>query len=314
MKVASAINSAPRFLSLPGVAVKRVAHFLYTLYLFNKTDISTTVLPMLTFGYALAGPRSVAAFFRGFLWMELHLIAFEASPAFFLSFYSVLTSTQIKNQTVGLEEDRISKPFRPIVSGRISLEAAHRLHITLVILSLIMSAVYGGLAPSIIHLIAISSYNQGGLARFWALKSPVGALGYTCLCWGVTLMFEDGHPLSPTARLAFLLQFTIFSTTGHTQDFRDRAGDAAIGRKTLAIVLPQTLARWSLLCMLFSWSTALVYIWQPPAYVVLFYYALAARTAYHLTTDESHAGDEASYFWYNLWFSGCQLLPVFVRI
>ncbi|KAL1758623.1 UbiA prenyltransferase family-domain-containing protein [Schizophyllum commune] len=299
MKTVSAVASAPAILSLPGVAAKSLMQFMYTLYLFNKTDIATTVLPMLTFGYALAGPRSVAAFFRGFLWMELHLIAFEASRAAFF---------------LGLEEDRISKPFRPIVSGRISLEAAHRLHVTLVILSLIMSAIYGGLTPSIIHLIAISSYNQGGLARFWALKSPVGALGYTCLCWGVTLMFEDGHALSPTARLAFLLQFSIFSTTGHTQDFRDRAGDAAIGRKTLAIVLSQPLARWSLLCMLFSWSTALVYIWQPPAYVVPFYYALAARTAYHLTTDGSHAGDEASYFWYNLWFSACQLLPVFVRI
>ncbi|KAI5886114.1 uncharacterized protein SCHCODRAFT_02518687 [Schizophyllum commune H4-8] len=297
MAVASSLPSISKTIRLPLLAGERAAHFIYTLYLFNKTDISTTVLPMLTFGYALAGPRSVAAFFRGFLWMELHLIAFE-----------------IKNQTVGLEEDRISKPFRPIVSGRISLEAAHRLHVTLVVLSLIMSAIYGGLTPSIIHLIAISSYNQGGLARFWALKSPVGALGYTCLCWGVTLMFEDGHALSPTAQLAFLLQFSIFSTTGHTQDFRDRAGDAAIGRKTLAIVLPQTLARWSLLCLLFSWSTALVYIWQPPAYVTLVYYALAARTAYHLTTDESHEGDEASYFWYNLWFSGCQLLPVFVRI
>ncbi|KAL1702258.1 UbiA prenyltransferase family [Schizophyllum commune] len=301
MTVASSLPSTSSILSLPGLAIRRVADFVYTLYLFNKTDISTTVLPMLTFGYALAGPRSGAAFLRGFLWMELHLIAFEAI-------------TLILPKTVGLEEDRISKPFRPIVSGRISLEAAHRLHVTLVILSLIMSAIYGGLTPSIIHLIAISSYNQGGLARFWALKSPVGALGYTCLCWGVTLMFEDGNPLSPTAQLAFLLQFSIFSTTGHTQDFRDRAGDAAIGRKTLAIVLPQTLARWSLLCMLFSWSTALVYIWQPPAYVVPFYYALAARTAYHLTTDESHEGDEASYFWYNLWFSGCQLLPVFARI
>ncbi|KAL1737671.1 hypothetical protein HDZ31DRAFT_51951, partial [Schizophyllum fasciatum] len=193
MSLASTAASAP---NLVASVAKRLADGFYTLYLFNKTDISTTVLPMLTFGYALAGPCSIPAFFRGFLWLELHLIAFE-----------------IKNQTVGLEEDRISKPFRPIVSGRISMQTAHRLHVTLVILSLVMSAVYGGLTPSLTHLAAISAYNQGGLARFWTLKSPVGALGYMCLCWGVTLMFEDGQPLSPTAQLAFLLQFLIFSTT-----------------------------------------------------------------------------------------------------
>ncbi|KAL1678288.1 UbiA prenyltransferase family-domain-containing protein [Schizophyllum commune] len=250
----------------------------YTLHLFNKTDITTTVLPIMGIGLALAQPTNPFAILRGFIWLQLHLVAFEI---------------------VGLEEDRISKPFRPIVAGRISLDGANRLYNAFVVLSLVMSAWYGGITASLIHLASMTVYNQGGLASNWFLKSAIGALGTSCYCWGVTLMMNDGKPLSDTARLAITLCFFNFLTTGHAQDFRDRAGDAAIGRKTLAVILPQTSGRWLLLTLIFFWSVGLAQLWHVPAGVVLVNLSLAGACGIRLVIDYSEASDKAAYWWYN---------------
>ena len=59
-----------------------------------------------------------------------------------------------------------------------------------VVLSLVMSAWYGGITASLIHLASMTVYNQGGLASNWFLKSAIGALGTSCYCWGVTLMMS----------------------------------------------------------------------------------------------------------------------------
>ncbi|KAL1756676.1 UbiA prenyltransferase family-domain-containing protein [Schizophyllum commune] len=255
----------------------------YTLHLFNKTDITTTVLPIVLYGQmgiglALAQPTNPFAILRGFVWLQLHLVAFEI---------------------VGLEEDRIAKPFRPIVAGRISLDGANRLYNAFVVLSLVMSAWYGGITASLIHLASMTVYNQGGLASNWFLKSAIGALGTSCYCWGVTLMMNDGKPLSDTARLAITLCFLNFLTTGHAQDFRDRAGDAAIGRKTLAVILPQTSGRWLLLTLIFFWSIGLAQLWHVPAGVVLVNLSLAGACGIRLVIDYSEASDKAAYWWYN---------------
>ncbi|KAL1691870.1 UbiA prenyltransferase family-domain-containing protein [Schizophyllum commune] len=278
----------------------------YTLHLFNKTDITTTVLPIkvlyrqMGIGLALAQPTNLFAIFRGLIWLQLHLIAFE-----------------IQNQIVGLEEDRISKPFRPIVAGRISMDGANRLYNAFVVLSLVMSAWYGGITASLIHLASMTVYNQGGLASNWFLKSAIGALGTSCYCWGVALMMsavlaavrsdmkanhgsvDDGKPPSDTARLAITLCFFNFLTTGHAQDFRDRAGDAAIGRRTLAVILPQTSGRWLLLTLIFFWSIGLAQLWHVPAGVVLVNLSLAGACGIRMVIDYSEASDKSAYWWYN---------------
>jgi 1,4-dihydroxy-2-naphthoate octaprenyltransferase len=89
---------------------------------------------------------------------------------------------------------------------------------------------------------------------------------------------------------------------GHAQDFRDREGDAAIGRKTLAIILPQTFARWSLMALIFTWTVGLVYFWGPPAVVSIVFFGLAAYTTVNFVRDYSQEADRVSYWWYNVRF------------
>ncbi|KAI4521563.1 hypothetical protein K525DRAFT_200969 [Schizophyllum commune Loenen D] len=203
----------------------------------------------------LVGPTDPLAFLEGFVWVELHLMAFET-----------------KNQIVGLDEDKLSKPDRPIPSGRISPESTQILYVCLVLASLLMSARHGLLVPSAIYLTAIVAYNECSLARNWFFKS------------------------------------------GQAQDFRDREGDAAIGRKTLALLLPQAVGRWSLGALLVAWTGVLVWFWMPPATFSCALLALAITTTSVFVSDYSHESDRRGYWWYNMWLISCHALPIFHRL
>jgi len=75
---------------------KNLLSSIYTLYLFTKSDTPLVVFPMvrqihdvsehyldclqLTVAMVLAGPTDMMSFILAFLWLELHLLAFDASP------------------------------------------------------------------------------------------------------------------------------------------------------------------------------------------------------------------------------------------
>ncbi|THV00191.1 hypothetical protein K435DRAFT_934975 [Dendrothele bispora CBS 962.96] len=277
--------------------VSRIRNWCYIAYLFNERDIISTLCPVLATGTVLVGIPHAARFLDAFIWLELHLIAFE-----------------IKNQIVGLEEDRISKPYRPIASGRISVGVAQKIYITLILVSLADSARFGLIQCSLFHLFSIIAYNELELAKYAALKSFIGALGYVAYCWGVTIIFNNGQGLSDASKLAIILSGAIFTTTGHAQDFRDRDGDAAIGRQTLAIILPQSFARWSLLGLVYAWTGFLLYIWSPPMIFCCLFIILAGITTVKFVIDYSQEADKNSYWWYNVWLIGAHMLPLFKRL
>ncbi|KAL1730369.1 UbiA prenyltransferase family [Schizophyllum commune] len=269
---------------------------LYTLYLFSESNIIGVLLPSLAMAYALVGVSDVGAFFEGFIWLELHLLAFE-----------------IMNQVTGIEEDKLEKPHRPIPSGRISPASARALYACVVAAALLMSARHGITWVTVVFVVAITVYNEGGLARFWYFKSGLASLGYACFISGPAVCFSQDRPLPPQAITSLTQLGLIFFTTGHAQDFRDREGDALIGRRTLALILPQSFARWTLSASILAWATALCYYWAPPTLFCVVVYALAGATAVSFLTDHSQEADQRSYDLYNLWLVSCNVLPLFVR-
>ncbi|KAJ7184627.1 UbiA prenyltransferase family [Mycena filopes] len=261
----------------------------------EKCALQVTV--KLAVSMVLAGPTDITAFILGFIWLELHLLTFE-----------------IKNQIVGLEEDRLAKPNRPIVSGRISSGAAQILYLVVGMIAVMYSVYYDLVLCTAIYMVAIYCYNEGNMARNWFLKSFLGSLGYVCYCWGTTVIFDHGEALSQTSIIAIAVSGLVHTTTGHAQDFRDRFGDASIGRKTLPILLPQSFARWSLMALVAGWTAGLVYLWSPPIVVVLVFSTLCLVSTTKFVLDHSVEADRNSYFWYNLWLITAHLLPIFKRI
>ncbi|KAL1660540.1 UbiA prenyltransferase family-domain-containing protein [Schizophyllum commune] len=264
--------------SLPTFSTE-AAGFLYTLFLFMKSDVTTTIVPAVALGVSLVGIPTASAFLEGLLWLALHLLAFDI---------------------IGLDEDRLSKPHRPIAAGRISLQAAQILHLLFSCSSLLLSARYGLLPHSAIYLACAAAYNDGNLARFWASKSAMIGIGLGICCWGTVVCFNQGRPLAPVAIHALVIVALLLATTVHAQDFRDVAGDAAIGRTTLPMVLPPSFARSSLAVLLVSWSTTLVHFWELPAGVAGLLYALAGTTALLFIRGGTEKADQDACWWYNV--------------
>ncbi|CAK5275438.1 unnamed protein product [Mycena citricolor] len=291
-----------------------VFEFIKTVSLFSQSDMVPILGPSvraarsisiridslptkLAVALVLAGPTDLGAFIRGFVWLELHLLTFE-----------------IKNQITGLEEDRLSKPNRPIVAGRISVGAAQDLYWVIALVSTVFSAQFGLLPCTVLYLAAIFCYNELAMSRNWFCKSFLGSIGYVCYCWGTTVMFDHGAPLSTLSTTAIVLSGLLHTTTGHAQDFRDRDGDAAIGRVTLPMILSPRVGRWSLALLLAAWTAALIWLWAPPALVTLYLGLLGLKAAAGFIQDHSVEADRVSYWWYNIWLITAHLLPAFAHV
>lgn len=96
---------------------------------------------------------------------------------------------------MGVEEDKLCKPYRPFPSGRISLENGQYLYLGVIALALTLSVYHDLLIVSLVYLLAIWLYNEAGWSSHPIPKSPLGAFGYMCYCYGTT--FIIGKPLKP---------------------------------------------------------------------------------------------------------------------
>ncbi|KAF7332342.1 Integral membrane protein [Mycena kentingensis (nom. inval.)] len=266
---------------------------LKTVALFSKSDVIPILGPSLAVAMVLGGPTEVCSFVMGFLWLELHLLTFEV---------------------IGLEEDRLSKPYRPIACGRISVASAERLYILVGVCALAWSAYHDLLVCSAVYMLAIYAYNECAFSRHWFFKSFLGAVGYVCYCWGTTSIFDHGNALSTTSIIAIAASGLMHVTTGHAQDFRDISGDAAIGRTTLPMLLPSSFARWSLALLLALWTLAHTFVWSPPVGITVLFAGLAAaatvRFVLSVPEHEREKADGAAYWWYNMWLITAHMLPL----
>ncbi|KAF9031535.1 hypothetical protein BDZ89DRAFT_621368 [Hymenopellis radicata] len=265
-----------------------------TVLLFSKSDLVPVITPSLGMCCVLAMPTDLWAFIQGIVWFELHILSFE-----------------VQNQITGFEEDRLSKPTRPIVSGRISLADAQNLYYVVLGLAFTYSLYHGTVHFTIPYFIAIVVYNEGGLSKNWFMKSFLGAIGYATYISGTTVVFDHNRPLSRISAVAVFFSAAIHTTTGHAQDFRDRAGDAAIGRFTLAHVEPQWVGRGSLTALVLAWTAVLVYYWEPPLPVSVILSLLGVFSMWKYCRYHSEEADRDAYWWYSVWLLTAHASPVF---
>lgn len=87
---------------------------------------------------------------------------------------------------IGIEEDRLCKPYRPFASGRIPLEHGQSLYLFVVSLAAAVSLYNGLILVSLAYMLAITHYNEGGWVKGPIAKNAFGAFGFMCYCWGTT--------------------------------------------------------------------------------------------------------------------------------
>ncbi|KAG6326674.1 hypothetical protein ID866_12415 [Astraeus odoratus] len=146
---------------------------LYTIFLFTRADIRTVMIPTTLFAIAAAPLSSPLQLFDTFFWIWLHTLQFN-------------TANQIKSP----EEDKINKPFRPIPSGRITVEAATILRWALVPICLAYSALYSAELTwvSLTMSLFVAWYHEHDGDQEWLSKNVLTAVIYGCVDLGGTLV------------------------------------------------------------------------------------------------------------------------------
>ena len=109
----------------------------------------------------------------------------------------------------------------------------------------------------------------------------------------------DPHTLDTTAVIAICCSAGIFATTIHSQDFKDRDGDKAIGRHTIPIVAP-AIARYTVVIPLLLWSAFLSNLWQLDVVASCGFLVVALFVGVRFVMFTTIAADQVSFYWYNV--------------
>jgi hypothetical protein len=153
----------------------------------------------------------------------------------------------------------------------------------------------------------------------------------------ITAILSSGLIFTTTVRADVSLLWvpldSLFFLQGHAQDFRDRSGDTAVGRRTIPLILPQGIARGSLLLLILAWTYGLVLLWHPPMFAGCIFTFLGVTSAAKFVTNYSEEEDRKSFNWYSvrgilclssprinfdglaqLWLICAHVLPIFERM
>ncbi|CAL1711928.1 unnamed protein product [Somion occarium] len=289
---------------LPGNIFDRFFHSFtkhtYTLYLFTKSDIRTTLIPITCFALAAAPDLQLGHILHSVCWIWIHLLQFDVS-----------------NQTLSEEEDKQNKSDRPLPAGRMTLRNALIFRWILVPVCWLYSLCYSvETFYASVALVALTYiYDEmGAHSGHWIVRNVVNACGFASFEMGATLVAtRDRTYLDGVAILAICCSAGIFATTIHTQDFKDVVGDAAVGRRTLPITQPE-FARFTVPVVLTLWSIGLGFTWELGWYTSFTFLALAIVTSWRFFFLRSIRQDQITfYYWYNIWLSAAHALPGYYR-
>ncbi|GAB3953518.1 UbiA family prenyltransferase [Streptomyces sparsus] len=164
------------------------------------------------------------------------LLTLSASTAYLLCYCYIHS---LANQVHGAREDALNKPFRPIPSGMTTVERTRRRFVVVAILYLLLGWSLGLLPWTLLWLAVVVAYNFAGWDRYWWIKNeypPTGYLVQSVAAWQI------GGTLTAHAWTWIILGVCYWQLV-FIQDLRDVAGDRAMARATLPVLIGDTAVR-----------------------------------------------------------------------
>lgn len=179
-------------------ALRRLPYFLYTLYLFTKSDIKTVVIPVVSCLVPYAAARSLASLSQSSLAIASAPIASPSrlTHTVFWIWLHVLHS-DLSNQSMDPEEDAKNKSDRPIPAKRISVAHTRILRWAIVPVCLYLSALYSMQVVYASAALAVLTILYNELAahrRHWFIRNAMNAFGLASYEVGATLIAGMSAP------------------------------------------------------------------------------------------------------------------------
>ncbi|KAJ7086864.1 UbiA prenyltransferase family [Mycena belliarum] len=265
-------------------------------YSFTSTDHLTTMVPALLYAIISTPKFSAGRMLQAILWVWFHIL-----------------QTCTANQMLGVLEDTINKPHRPIPAGRISVGHTKILRYSLVPVCLGLSWLLGVARFGMVFAVGIWVYNELGLsgASFYT-RNVLNSVGIVALETGAAEIVAGGaESVGPSRVHLYPVTALLIATTIHVQDFRDVAGDRKQGRTTLPIAMPES-SRTITLGLMICWSAGLTFLWGrslsfPTAMLFLGLGVYVGGRIYFLRTEPA---DQVSFKLYMVWLAFAQILPL----
>lgn len=217
---------------------------LYICWSFTWGDLTATVLPATTFAIAAWASTDLPT-------SSLPFILLKCIVYFWLYIYTF----NLSNQLIGIEEDRVNKPHRPLVVGLITPRGAWwRLAFTTTVF-LTLGTVLGVFFWTALWVIAWTFHNHlGGARTAWGKNGAMvaGTVAQLAAAWGI---------VTPLTAIAWTWILTIAVPLGllvSLQDLRDVAGDMEVGRRTAVVVFGERNCR-IFFCVSFAIYPIIVY-------------------------------------------------------
>ncbi|PYH65783.1 UbiA family prenyltransferase [Aspergillus vadensis CBS 113365] len=311
---------------IPSISLRKwFTYQCHTIFLFIYSDFKTIVLPSTVFGvvnslattsYGLGDETSITLpllFRRSFsalLWVSLVFIPFS-----------------INNQRTpsAIAEDAVNKPWRPMPQRRISPAQALVLMGFFIFLAQVHIQLRGGIGrrQSLILLALDLWYNTlSGADKNPIVRNAINALGYTCFLSGALevslerplslfqqsphIHAEESHRLD---QWLFIIACIVFSTV-HLQDLYDQKGDFIRGRRTLPLVIGDTLARWIVAVPMLFWGVACPLFWHLTSEIFALSMSLACIVACRVLAMRTEEEDRTTFLFWNCWISIIYMMPL----
>ncbi|KAG1723716.1 UbiA prenyltransferase family-domain-containing protein [Suillus paluster] len=283
--------------SFAAAALHSALRHFETAWLFTRSDFKTIILPVMTFATVVSPRHNPLALSCSLCWLWLHL--FQAN---------------VSNQACSIHEDKVNKPWRPVPSGRISVEESRALRWGLMVFCSGLSSLFSlnVLITSAMSTVVMMVYDDFRLSHHPCFKNLCNAGYYVTFELGPSLILSGESSLDRTSIQALSCSTLVILLTIHAQDFADVNGDRRSGRRTLPIVAPEG-SRIYMLCVLPLLSFALASFWSLGPLCSAFFISVGSGVGlrYFLFRDEIR--DQANYRLYNIWLMGVHFLPVHVR-
>ncbi|KAJ5716007.1 uncharacterized protein N7483_013188 [Penicillium malachiteum] len=262
----------------------------FLLWHFTESDFATFVLPNTACGLfsALVAPLLTTHNDH----IPLESIVLYALPRVLLFNWANVFVFDLANQRLpeSQEEDRLNKPWRPLVAKGITADDTRQLMLLAIPTTLGISYSLGTGHECAWLLILTWLYNDlkggDGLAR-----DGIIAIGYF-LYLSSSLKIAIGAPqygLSENGYFWMAIQAAIIFTTMQVQDLKDQVGDQSRGRQTLPIVLGDTVSRWSITGFVLFWSIACASFWGLQTWVFSVPVVMGLWVAFHVLKKSNDA-------------------------
>lgn len=288
-----------------------ILDFAQTLWLFTASDFATFVIPDTAFGIfaALSGPLSTSNDSP-----ELTQILTKIPSVILWNWLNVLVFN-LSNQRhpESVLEDSINKPWRPIPSGRITIEQTQRLLFFGIPLVLGIAYLLGAWEETALLIVMTWMYNDlGGGDESIISRNVLLAMAFCQHNKASLRVATDGaFDVGPRAWTWLAMTSGIIATTMQIQDMKDQDGDRAKNRQTAPLVLGDLFARWTIAVPMVAWSVACPAFWElePLGYVLPV--GLGMAIAVRIILLRGTLADKRTWWIWTLWTAVIWMLPLF---